>query len=206
MNPRRRRGAMNPRRRRGAMNPEVTSIVIVGVGGQGILLATQVAARAALISGHDVKTNEVHGMAQRGGSVVAQIRFGAKVYSPLVPEGTARVLVSFERIEALRFREFLAPDGLAVVSSQAIIPVTVSSGNATYPADAEERLRKAFPRLAYIDAVAVAEKLCDIRVAKEQSHPALPGPKTVSPQVHRLYCERESDIRRGLRASEGRER
>ncbi|MGA2763420.1 MAG: indolepyruvate oxidoreductase subunit beta [Spirochaetia bacterium] len=149
------------------MSPDsvVTGIVLVGVGGQGILLATQIAARAALISGHDVKTNEVHGMAQRGGSVVAQIRYGAKVYSPLVPEGSARVLLSLERIEALRFASFLAPDGLAVVSSQAIVPVTVSSGQATYPADAEDRLRSRFRRLVYVDAVAVGEKLCDTRVA-----------------------------------------
>jgi indolepyruvate ferredoxin oxidoreductase beta subunit len=144
---------------------KVTSIVMVGVGGQGILLSAQIAARAALINGHDVKTNEVHGMAQRGGSVVAQIRYGEKVFSPLVPEGTAQVLASLERIEALRFAGFLAPGGLAVVSSQVIVPVTVSSGQAKYPADAEERLRKAFPRLAYIDAVAVAERICDTRVA-----------------------------------------
>jgi indolepyruvate ferredoxin oxidoreductase beta subunit len=143
----------------------VQSIVMVGVGGQGILLATQIAAHAALIMGYDVKTNEVHGMAQRGGSVVAQIRFGEKVYSPLVPEGTAHVLASLERIEALRFASFLAPDGIAVVSSQAIIPVTVSSGKEKYPADAEDRLRKTFARLAYIDAVGAAEKLCDTRVA-----------------------------------------
>jgi len=142
-----------------------TSIVLVGVGGQGILLATQIAARAALINGHDVKTNEVHGMAQRGGSVVAQVRYGERVYSPLVPDGTAQVLASLERIEALRFASFLAPDGLAVVSRQAIIPVTVSSGQATYPTDAEERLHAAFVRLAYVDAVGIAEKLCDIRVA-----------------------------------------
>ena len=83
------------------MTPEVVSIVIVGVGGQGILLGTQVAARAALAAGFDVKTNEVHGMAQRGGSVVAQLRFGPRVFSPLVPEGTARVLGSLERIEAV---------------------------------------------------------------------------------------------------------
>jgi indolepyruvate ferredoxin oxidoreductase beta subunit len=144
---------------------KTTSVVMVGVGGQGILLATQIAARAALIMGYDVKTNEVHGMAQRGGSVVAQIRFGEKVYSPLVPEGTADVLASLERIEALRFASFLAPDGIAVVSSQAIIPVTVSSGQAKYPSDAEDRLRKTFRRLAYIDAVGVAERLCDTRVA-----------------------------------------
>ena len=114
---------------------------MVGVGGQGILLATQITARAAIANGHDVKTNEVHGMAQRGGSVVAQIRFGEQVFSPLVPEGSAQVLASLERIEALRFAGYLSPDGLAVVSTQAIVPVTVSSGQAAYPADAEARLR-----------------------------------------------------------------
>jgi len=144
---------------------DTTSVVMVGVGGQGILLATQIAARAALANGHDVKTNEVHGMAQRGGSVVAQIRFGDRVFSPLVPEGSAQVLASLERIEALRFASYLAPDGLAVVSSQAIIPVTVSSGQAEYPVDAEDRLRAAFKRLVYVDAIGEAEKLCDARVA-----------------------------------------
>jgi len=142
-----------------------TGIVMVGVGGQGILLATQVAARAALAAGHDVKTNEVHGMAQRGGSVVAQIRYGKRVFSPLVPLGSAQVLASLERIEALRFAPYLADDGLAVVSTQAIVPVTVSSGQASYPADAEDRLRAAFARLVYVDAMGVAEKLCDARVA-----------------------------------------
>jgi indolepyruvate ferredoxin oxidoreductase beta subunit len=86
-----------------------TSIVLVGVGGQGILLATQIVARAAIVNGHDVKTNEVHGMAQRGGSVVAQVRYGEHVYSPLVPEGTAQVLASLEKIEALRFAGYLSP-------------------------------------------------------------------------------------------------
>jgi indolepyruvate ferredoxin oxidoreductase beta subunit len=144
---------------------QVTSFVLVGVGGQGTLLATQIAARAAMISGSDVKTNEVHGMAQRGGSVVAQIRFGKKVASPLVPMGTACALASLERIEALRYRELLAPDGLAVVSNQAIVPVTVSSGKADYPADAQERLRRMYPKLIYVDAAGMAAKLGDIRVA-----------------------------------------
>jgi indolepyruvate ferredoxin oxidoreductase beta subunit len=147
------------------MHSEVVSVVMVGVGGQGILLATQVTARAALLAGHDVKTNEVHGMAQRGGSVVAQVRYGPKVFSPLVPDGTARVLASLERIEALRFSHFLAPDGLAVVSRQAIIPVTVSSGQAVYPTDVEERLHRVFQRLVYVDAIGIAEKLCDTRTA-----------------------------------------
>jgi indolepyruvate ferredoxin oxidoreductase beta subunit len=144
---------------------EVKSFVLVGVGGQGILLATQIAARAAMISGFDVKTNEVHGMAQRGGSVAAQIRFGKAVSSPLVPEGTARALASLERIEALRYKDLLAPDGLAVVSTQAIVPVTVSSGRAAYPADAEERLKSMFPRLMFIDAVGIAGGLGDARAA-----------------------------------------
>jgi indolepyruvate ferredoxin oxidoreductase, beta subunit len=144
---------------------EATSIVLVGVGGQGILLATQITARAALLAGHDVKTNEVHGMAQRGGSVVAQLRFGERVYSPLVPEGTARVLASLEKIEALRFARYLAPDGLAVVSSQMIVPVTASTGQAAYPVDGEQRLRQAFPRLAYLDAMHAAECLGDKRAA-----------------------------------------
>jgi indolepyruvate ferredoxin oxidoreductase, beta subunit len=147
------------------MNPDVTGIVLVGVGGQGILLAAQIAARAAMAAGFDVKTNEVHGMAQRGGSVVAQIRYGREVHSPLVPEGTARALASLERIEALRYSSLLAPDGLAVVSSQAIVPVTVSSGKAKYPVDAEARLRRVYPRLIYVDAMAIAERLCDARTA-----------------------------------------
>ena len=104
-------------------------------------------------------------MAQRGGSVIAQIRYGQKVHSPLVAEGTARVLCSLERIEALRYRQYLAPDGLAVVSDQAIVPVTVSMGMATYPAEAEAELRRVFPRLVYVPAVARAVELGNVKVA-----------------------------------------
>jgi indolepyruvate ferredoxin oxidoreductase, beta subunit len=142
-----------------------TSVVLVGVGGQGILLAGEVIAQAALLADFEVKTNEIHGMAQRGGSVMAQIRFGKKVFSPLVADGGAQVLASLERIEALRAYKFLAPGGLTVVSSQQIVPVTVSSGQATYPADAEERLRRTFPRLIYLDAVEIASLLGNIQAA-----------------------------------------
>jgi len=147
------------------VNGQTVGVVLVGVGGQGILLASETVARAAMAAGFDVKTNEVHGMAQRGGSVLAQIRYGKKVYSPLVPQGSAQVLASLERIEALRYADLLAPRGLAVVSSQAIVPVTVSSGKAVYPGDAEARLRRAFPRLLYVDVTAKATELGDIRVA-----------------------------------------
>ena len=104
-------------------------------------------------------------MAQRGGSVVAQIRYGTKVHSPLIAPGTASVLVALERIEALRYHEYLSADGLAVVNSQRIVPVTVSMGAAVYPDDAKERLEKAFSRLIYLDAEDIAEKLGNIRAA-----------------------------------------
>ncbi len=144
---------------------ETQSVVLAGVGGQGILLASEILAKAAMAAGYDVKTNEVHGMAQRGGSVVAQVRFGAEVHSPLVARGTARVLGSLEQVEALRFWEYLAQNGLAVVNAQAVVPVTVSSGSAKYPEDVEARLRRAFPRLVYMNAAEEALKLRDIRAA-----------------------------------------
>ena len=138
---------------------ETKSIVLVGVGGQGILLASEILARAAMLEGFEVKTNEVHGMAQRGGSVVAQVRYGPVVHSPLVARGKAQELGALEQIEALRFAEFLRPDGLAVVNAQAIVPVSVSSGAARYPVDVESLLKAAFPRLAYIQAGEAAAQL-----------------------------------------------
>jgi indolepyruvate ferredoxin oxidoreductase beta subunit len=133
------------------------------VGGQGILLASEIIARAAMAAGFAVKTNEVHGMAQRGGSVLAQIRYGPEVHSPLVEVGAAQVLGSLERIESLRHADYLAPDGLAVVSSQMVVPVSVSSGQARYPEDAEARIRAAFPRLIYLDAMDMAAGLGNVR-------------------------------------------
>lgn len=144
---------------------ETKSLVLVGVGGQGILLASEIIARTITASGLDVKMNEIHGMAQRGGSVVAQIRFGHDVASPLVPKGTARALVALERIEILRYIDYLAPDGLAVVSDQEIIPVTVSAGAAPYPVVSEDDLRKVFPKLLYVEAVKSAEALGNVRAA-----------------------------------------
>ncbi len=130
---------------------EITSVILVGVGGQGILLASEVMATAAALAGFDVKTNEVHGMAQRGGSVIAQIRYGQQVFSPLIAEGTAQVLGALEQVEGLRYHSYLGKDGFAVVSQQAIIPVTVSTGQSKYPQDLETRLREVYPRLAWID-------------------------------------------------------
>jgi indolepyruvate ferredoxin oxidoreductase beta subunit len=147
------------------MSDKTVSVVLVGVGGQGILLASEIVAQTAMIAGFDVKTNEVHGMAQRGGSVIAQIRYGSEVYSPLVARGEATVLGALERIEALRYADYLAEDGLVVVNSQMVVPVTVSMGAAVYPDDAAERLSKVFDKLVYIDAAAKAVELGNIRTA-----------------------------------------
>jgi len=144
---------------------QIRNLVLVGVGGQGILLASEIVAQAAVVAGFRVKTNEVHGMAQRGGSVTAQIRYGAEVHSPLVARGTAHVLVSLEQIEALRFSDYLAPGGLAVVNSLVITPVTVSMGAATYPKDVRSRLDQVFSRVVYADAGQIAKELGDIRAA-----------------------------------------
>ncbi|MBQ6472093.1 MAG: indolepyruvate oxidoreductase subunit beta [Victivallales bacterium] len=141
------------------------NILLCGVGGQGILLAAKVIATAAELSGLQVTTNEIHGMAQRGGSVTAMVRFGVEIHSPLILEGHADVLGSLEAIEAIRFAHYLKAGGLAVVSAQRIIPVTVSTGAAKYPNDVEERLACVFPRRIYRDFVAEAAALGDVRMA-----------------------------------------
>lgn len=144
---------------------DTVSVVLVGVGGQGILLASEILAQTAMLAGYDVKTNEVHGMAQRGGSVMAQVRYGQKVYSPLIEEGTAVALASLEEVEGLRAAHYLKKGGLAVVSSQQVIPVTVSSGGAEYPLDAVERLKGVFSNLKIVDAVEIATAAGNARAA-----------------------------------------
>ena len=141
------------------------SVVLSGVGGQGILLASEIVAQAAVAAGFDVKTNEVHGMAQRGGSVIAQIRYGKEVFSPLVPKGTAKVLGSLERVECLRYVDYLADDGVAIVSDQMIVPITASTGGTPYPDVDEATLSKFFPRLVYLQALKMAADIGDAKVA-----------------------------------------
>ena len=147
------------------MNAMITSVVLTGVGGQGILLASEIVAQAAVAAGLDVKTNEVHGMAQRGGSVIAQIRYGKEVFSPLVPKRTAKVLGSLERIECLRYADYLADDGVAVVSDQKIVPVTASTGGTPYPEVDEQILSKFFAKLVYLQALELATALGHVKTA-----------------------------------------
>ena len=114
-----------------------TNILIVGVGGQGIVLAGDVIGMAARLAGLEAKASEVHGMSQRGGSVVSEVRFGAQVFSPLIPPPGADFLLAFELLEGLRGLARLRPGGLAIVNRQRIIPSSVTYGNAVYPEDAE---------------------------------------------------------------------
>jgi indolepyruvate ferredoxin oxidoreductase, beta subunit len=139
------------------------NITLVGVGGQGTLLASEVLCQVALASGRDVKKSEVHGMAQRGGSVVSQVRIGEKVHSPLIALGETDILIAFEKLEALRHAHFLAPDGIAMVNDQEIRPVTVSSGQAQWPDDLDGMLRSTFPKLKLIGALSIARELGNVR-------------------------------------------
>ena len=134
------------------------NVSLVGVGGQGILLTADLLAKTAAISGMDVKKSEIHGMAQRGGSVISSVRFGTEVHSPIIPEGQSDVLVAFDRLEALRWAHFLAKDGKVLLNNVDLVPVTVSSGLQQPVTDFETRLAKAFPDALVVDALAIAEK------------------------------------------------
>jgi len=150
-----------------------TNIVLSGVGGQGILLASRIISHTALSSGYDVKTNEMHGMAQRGGSVIAQIRFGEKVFSPLIKKGDADFLVALEKVEAVRYADYLKDDGLTFVNMQEIIPTTVTSGTAVYPDNINAILKERFAnirsekakQLFMVDCISIAREIGNIRVA-----------------------------------------
>ncbi len=116
-------------------------ILIVGVGGQGTLLASRVLGRYALEKGHDVKLSEVHGMAQRGGSVMTYVRIGEKIASPIIDEGYADFILAFEKLEAMRYAHYLREGGEILYSTQEIMPMPVVTGAAEYPQGLEEKLR-----------------------------------------------------------------
>lgn len=121
---------------------ETKNIMIVGVGGQGTLLTSRILGNLIRKYGYDVKLSEVHGMAQRGGSVVTFVRYGDKVYEPIVEEGTCDVLIAFERLEAVRYEEFLKPDGVIVLNDVRIDPMPVVIGACEYPSGIVEDLKK----------------------------------------------------------------
>ena len=137
---------------------QTKNIMIVGVGGQGSLLASKLLGRLLLTKGYDIKVSEVHGMSQRGGSVVTYVRFGDKVYSPIIDKGEADYIVSFELLEAARYTEYLKPDGKIVTNTQQINPMPVITGAAEYPADLAAKMRAKGIDVDAFDALKLAEE------------------------------------------------
>ena len=136
---------------------ETKSIMIVGVGGQGSLLASKLLGRLLLTRGYDIKVSEVHGMSQRGGSVVTYVRYGDKVYSPVIDKGQADCIVSFELLEAARWTEYLKPGGKIIVNIQQINPMPVIIGAAEYPENLVEKMQSAGIDVDAFDALSLAE-------------------------------------------------
>ncbi|MEG0457935.1 MAG: indolepyruvate oxidoreductase subunit beta [Oscillospiraceae bacterium] len=134
------------------------SIMITGVGGQGSLLASKLLGRVLMNEGYDVKVSEVHGMAQRGGSVVTYVKFGDKVYSPVIEQGEADILISFEKLEAARWIGFLKEDGKIITSTQQIKPMPVVTGAMEYPKNLIEKIQEKNINITAIDALSLANK------------------------------------------------
>ncbi len=138
------------------------NVMIVGVGGQGTLLASRVLGNTVINEGYDVKVSEVHGMSQRGGSVVTYVKYGDKVYSPIIDEGEADVILAFELLEAYRALPYLKKGGKLIVNAQQIDPMPVITGAATYPADIAEKLSAAVDTTV-VEAVSLAEQAGNIK-------------------------------------------
>ena len=143
---------------------DITNILVVGVGGQGVMTATEILAEAAIALGHDVKKTEVAGMAQRGGVVSSHLRFGPKVLSPQIAPGTADVLLAFEAAEGMRWRHMMRPEALALINTGNLAPPVVELGLFEYPADPVGEMRKSGARVFSFDASAIANGLGDIRL------------------------------------------
>ncbi|GAB4245838.1 MAG: indolepyruvate oxidoreductase subunit beta [Thermoleophilia bacterium] len=144
---------------------EATNVLVAGVGGQGVILATYVLSQVALEEAYDVKQNDVVGMSQRGGSVVSHLRFGQNVHSPLVAPGTADLLLSFEALEALRYQHWLKAEGRLVYNIARINPATVAGGFAEYPVDVPEQIRKLRQNVVPVDGTALASRAGNRRAA-----------------------------------------
>lgn len=147
------------------MDLKVHSILFAGVGGQGIIRASDIMCMVMMEAGFDVKKSEVHGMAQRGGCVNSDVRYGTKVYSPLAEAGSGEILISFEKMEALRYLKFLSKNASIVVNTEEIYPPTVNIGDATYPDDIIEFLKNNYPKVIALNAAELAQKAGNIKAA-----------------------------------------
>jgi indolepyruvate ferredoxin oxidoreductase beta subunit len=147
-------------------NGKTKNVFLSGVGGQGTILASNILGQVLLNAGYDVKKAEVHGMAQRGGDVTTHFRFGHKVYSPLIKQGDVDYLISFELLEALRYINWVKPDGKILLNNHSILPPSVSLGKMEYPKDVEQTFRKYFKENVWIvNGNEIAKGLGNIQAA-----------------------------------------
>ena len=147
------------------MDDAVTNILLSGVGGQGIILASDIMVEVFLEAGFDVKKSEVHGMAQRGGSVTSPVRFGRKVYSPIIKQGEVDILFSFEELEGLRWLNYVKPNGVIVLNNHKINPPAVNLGQVEYPKDIPGIIRKRFDKFHLVDGTKLALEAGNVRAA-----------------------------------------
>jgi len=137
---------------------KATNILMAGVGGQGVILASEILSEVMMRAGFDVKKSEVHGMAQRGGSVNSHVRFGQKVFSPIIKKGQADILFSFEQLETLRYLDYLYQGSTILVNKQKILPPSVTRGQDEYPENIPELVSRKYQRVEIVDAVAIARE------------------------------------------------
>jgi len=147
------------------MSDTVTNILLVGVGGQGILLASEILSEAFMRAGFDVKKSEIHGMSQRGGSVVSHVRYGKEVHSPIVPEGEGDILFGFEIMETYRSLPLLKSGASVVANDLCIQPPSVLLGQETYPTDLPEKIAALFPKFLLVDGQGLAAEAGNVRAA-----------------------------------------
>jgi indolepyruvate ferredoxin oxidoreductase beta subunit len=147
------------------MAETITNLLLVGVGGQGILLASEILAEACMLAGFDVKKSEIHGMSQRGGSVVSHVRFGREVFSPIVPEGEGDILFGFELLETYRYLPLLKPGGAVVANDLRILPPGVLLGAENYPEGVAESIAASFPDFLLVDCQKIATEAGNVRAA-----------------------------------------
>jgi indolepyruvate ferredoxin oxidoreductase beta subunit len=178
------------------MSPSI-SFLLAGVGGQGTILASDVLAEVGIKAGYDAKKAEVHGMAQRGGSVTTHVRWAEKVYSPLAAKGEVDILIAFEKLEALRYIQFLRPGGTVLANDHQIIPITVTSGGVEYPDDAtiHALLDKVTDKAIWVKGMAIAEELGNSRVANVVLLGALSQLLDVDPAIWEEVIERRVPAR-----------
>jgi indolepyruvate ferredoxin oxidoreductase beta subunit len=159
------------------------NMMIVGVGGQGTLLASRILGNAAIRQGYDVKVSEVHGMSQRGGSVVTYVKYGDKVYSPIVAKGDADVILAFELLEAYRWLPYLKKDGILLVNTQTLDPMPVITGAAAYPKGLLHKMEEMGARYKAVDALALAKEAGNAKAVNVALIGALASQMDVEKQV-----------------------